>query len=327
MIEWRLRPEDVARIRFAFSPLWELVLSLVALRSPAEQSLHLPWIRATRPLVADLDLEELFAITQTAPWGIADFITPSPAEPQAELATELERVRRTDPGRVLIDVAELPDTPTYVRDRIRASPEAATIRIADTLQTYWDIALAPHWPRILRLLEADVLWRSQRLAGGGLQDLFEDLHESVTLDGDRLTAADPYDWTGELTGFGLTLVPHAMGWPRVRKMTGRLKPGFVGEPYGPMIAYPVRGVATLWETTPPPPPDALADLIGRTRATILITLAEPSTTTALARRLQLTPGAISQHLSVLHAGGLVSRARATRTVVYRRTARGDALLE
>jgi len=169
-----------------------------------------------------------------------------------------------------------------------------------------------------------------QLAAGGLQVLFEDLHDTVVLDGDRLRAADPYDWSGELSGRGLMLVPYAMGWPQVRKMTGRVKPGDAGgpyEPYGPLLAYPVRGIATLWETAPPPPPDALAALIGRTRATILTTLAEPATTTTLARRMDLTPGAVSQHLSVLHSSGLVSRARVTRTVLYRRTARGDALFE
>lgn len=320
MIEWRLLPEDVARMRFAFSPLLELAYSLVALRAPGEHSLHLTWVRATRSLVADLDLGELFAIAPVHGF-IADFISPTPSEPQPDIATELEAVRRTEPQRVIADIADVPNVPEQVATRIRKDPEAALIRIADTLEAYWDVALAEHWPRILRLLEADVLWRSQRLAAGGFDALFEDFHDTVTLDGNRLSAADPFDYTGQLTGTGLTLVPHAMGWPRVHKMTGRI------ERYKPMIAYPVRGVAILWETTPPPSHDALAALIGRTRATILTTLAEPATTTALARRMRLTPGAISQHLTVLHAAGLVSRTRTTRTVLYRRTTRGDVLTD
>ena len=318
MIEWRLLPEDVARIRFAFSPLLELTYSLVALRTPGEHTLHLPWVRATRSLVADLDLRELFAIVPIHGF-IPDFISPTPSEPQPDIATELEAVRRTDLQRVLADIADTPNVARQAATRIRKDPEAALIRIADTLEAYWDVALAAHWPRILRLLEADVLWRSRRLAAGGFDALFADLHETVTLDGNRLSAADPFDYSGQLAGAGLTLVPHAMGWPRVHKMTGRV------ERYKPMIAYPVRGVATLWETSPPPPPDALAALIGRTRASILTTLAEPTTTTALARRMRLTPGAISQHLTVLHAAGLVSRTRTTRTVLYRRSARGDVL--
>lgn len=327
MIEWRLRPEDVARIRFAFSPLWELVLSLVALQAPAEHSLHQPWIRATRPLLADLDLSEVYAIARTTPWGIADFITPSPSGPQPDIAAELGRVRRTDAARVRADLEEVSEVPAAVAYRIRADPDAATSRIADTLQAYWDLALSPHWRRILRLLEADVLWRSQRLAAGGLAALFEDLHPSIALDGDRLRAADPYDWTGNLDGRGLMLVPHAMGWPRVRKMTGREKPGSAGHRYQPMIAYPVRGIATLWETMPAAAPDALAALLGRTRASILIALAEPIDTSSLARRMRLTPGAISQHLSVLHDAGLASRTRVAGRVLYRRTPRGDLIVE
>jgi len=45
MIEWRFTPSDVARIRFAFSPMWELHLSLIVLRAPARHALHLRWLR------------------------------------------------------------------------------------------------------------------------------------------------------------------------------------------------------------------------------------------------------------------------------------------
>jgi DNA-binding transcriptional ArsR family regulator len=325
MIEWRMRTEDVIRIRFAYSPLMELVLSLMALRAPREHSANLPWVRETRPLVAGLDLAEVYALVPVRGW-MADFISFTPTEPQPDIATELDRIRRTPPPRVISDLADTANVPDDVADRIRADPRAATARIADTLETYWDMALAQHWPSILRLLEADVWLRSKRLADGGLQALFDDLHESVSLRGDRLSVVDPVEWSGDLTGTGLTLVPHAMGWPSVRKMTGRLKPWSTDDRYQPMIAYPARGVATLWETTPPPPPDALAGLIGRTRATILVALAEPATTTSLAGRLGLTPGGVSQHLSILSASELVARTRVAGTVLYHRTTRGDALV-
>lgn len=325
MIEWRMRTEDVIRIRFAYSPLMELVLSLITLRAPGEHSAHLPWVRATRPLVAGLDLAEVYALVPVHGW-MADFISFTPTEPQPDITTELDTIRRTPALRVISDLADTADVPQEIADRIRADPRAATARIADTLESYWDTALAQHWPSILRLLEAEVWRRSKRLADGGLQALFDDLHESVSLDGDRLRVADPVEWSGELTGTGLTLVPHAMGWPSVRKMTGRLKPWSTDDRYQPMIAYPARGVATLWETTPPPPPDALAGLIGRTRATILLALAEPATTTSLAGRLGLTPGGVSQHLSILRASELVTRTRVAGTVLYSRTTRGDALV-
>ncbi|YCK42838.1 winged helix-turn-helix domain-containing protein [Actinomadura sp. ATCC 39365] len=76
---------------------------------------------------------------------------------------------------------------------------------------------------------------------------------------------------------------------------------------------------------PAPAPGALAALIGRSRAQILLALAEPSTTSALAARMSLTPGAVSQHLGVLSDGGLAVGLRLGKQVVYRRTAAGDML--
>jgi len=315
VIEWRFTPDDVARIRFAFSALWELVLSLIVLRATSRHSLHLPWVQTARPLLADLDLTELFALVPVR-GDTADFLTPPPSSPLPDLADELEQVRRTPPDRVITETAEVLGVPPPIAQRIRDDPAGAAHRIADTLQAYWDLALAEHWPRIQALLEADVLWRSQRLALGGARALFDDLHETVTWHGDRLSVWDPHDHAGVLSGEGLLLAPGTMCWPTVRKMIA---------PYQPTITYPARGIATLWETGGRPARDALAALIGRTRAGLLIALAEPVSTTALARRLSITPGAVSQHLSVLLDCGLAARSRVGRSVLYRRTLAGDTL--
>lgn len=317
MIEWRLTPDDVARVRFAFSPLFETVMSLIVLRAPGSHSLHLPWVRATQPLIAGLDLSELFALVPVH-GDTADFLAPPPTSPLPDFAEELEAVRATPPDRVAAELAGVPGLPAAVAGRIRADPHAAIARLAGTLQAYWDIALAPHWPRIAALLEADVLWRSKRLAAGGTAALFEDLHETIAWRRGRLTAADPHHHTGSLAGEGLLLVPAVMTWPGVRKMI---------EPYQPMLAYPARAIATLWETGPPPSPRALGALIGQTRAAMLTTLTEPCSTTTLAHRLQVTPGAVSQHLSVLLDAGMVTRSRVGRQVLYRRTRSGDMLAD
>jgi DNA-binding transcriptional ArsR family regulator len=55
-------------------------------------------------------------------------------------------------------------------------------------------------------------------------------------------------------------------------------------------------------------------------------LAEPATTTSLAGRLGLTPGGVSQHLSILNASELVARTRVAGMVLYSRTTRGDTLV-
>jgi DNA-binding transcriptional ArsR family regulator len=68
-------------------------------------------------------------------------------------------------------------------------------------------------------------------------------------------------------------------------------------------------------------------LLGAPRARLLEALCSPATTTALARRLAVTPSAVSQHLAVLHRGGLVDRHRSGRTVLYQTSELGLALLD
>jgi DNA-binding transcriptional ArsR family regulator len=295
--------------------MWELVASLRVLRAPAGHSLHLPWLRAVRPRLRDLDLAELFALVPTAGY-IPDFLTPPPETPLPDFAAELERVRRTPPGMAVEEMAWVDTDDPGAVERFQEDPAEGVRRVADRLEEYWNVAFGEFWPRIHGLLEADVMWRSRRLATGGVKELFADLHPSVTWLGGRLMADKTCDYEGDLGGDGLVLVPTAFSWRHISVMF---------EPYRPMLCYPARGVGTLWTSGAPCTPSALAALIGRTRAQILTALAEPGSTTGLARRFGVTPGAISQHLSVLSDGGLVVRQRLGREVLYRRTSVGDAL--
>jgi DNA-binding transcriptional ArsR family regulator len=315
VIEWRLTADDVSRIRFAFSPLTEMVLSLVVLQAPAQHALQLPWVRATQPRLAEVPLADVLPLVP-AHGIVADFLSPPPSTPLPDIAAELDLLRETSPERALADLADVPDVPPAVLHNVRADPAGAVARVVDGLQAYWDVVFAPIWPRVRTLLEADVIWRARRLTIGGATALFADLHPTVSWDGDRLRAADAWDHSGTPSGDGVLLVPSAMTWPGVRKMIA---------PYQATLVYPARGVATLWETGPPPSPDALVALLGRTRAHLLTALAEPASTTTLARRLSLTRGAVSQHLQILHANGLVSRSRVDAFVLYQRTPRGDSL--
>ncbi|NMO50534.1 helix-turn-helix transcriptional regulator [Actinoplanes sp. TBRC 11911] len=92
------------------------------------------------------------------------------------------------------------------------------------------------------------------------------------------------------------------------------------------VIYPARGAATLF-TPESPIPDALAALIGRSRARLLLALATPAATTQLSHGLDLPLGTISDHLAVLRRARLVHRSRTGRSVRYERTALGDALAE
>jgi DNA-binding transcriptional ArsR family regulator len=82
----------------------------------------------------------------------------------------------------------------------------------------------------------------------------------------------------------------------------------------------------VWEAAQASAPGALAELLGPPRARLLGLLDRPASTTELARRLAVSPSAVSQHLRVLRAAGLLSRARSGRSVLYLRSPLGDQLV-
>jgi DNA-binding transcriptional ArsR family regulator len=97
-------------------------------------------------------------------------------------------------------------------------------------------------------------------------------------------------------------------------------------PWQPMVVYPARAVATLWESGAGDTSTALAGVVGRTKAELLRQLESPATTTDLARRLELTTGGVSQHLTALRAAGLVAANRDRQHVLYVRTMLADSLV-
>jgi len=95
-----------------------------------------------------------------------------------------------------------------------------------------------------------------------------------------------------------------------------------------MLVYPCRGVAALWAQRMPAP-DALSGLLQRHqdgRAAVLMSLANPASTTQLSVGLQLSPSAVSGHLTALREAGRLHRRRSAHQVRYARTSLGDALV-
>ena len=71
---------------------------------------------------------------------------------------------------------------------------------------------------------------------------------------------------------------------------------------------------------------ALEAALGFGRASVMKNLPVPTTTTELARRLRLSPAAVSAHLSRLKAAGLVEPHRNGKRVYYRLSGAGESLL-
>jgi hypothetical protein len=318
MLSVRFGPEDVANVRFAISPLMELHNSVRTLDHPEAKVLHLPWVAATRARVADLGIGVLRALQRSRAYT-PDFLNPPPRSPLGDLETELAEMLATPADQVRREVQRVaaPAALPAVLQPFDEDPEAALAALGALVRAYWERALAPHWERIRALLEGDVLYRARRLADAGTQRLFADIHPELRFADDTLFIDMPFDGHLDLDGQGMVFVPSAFTWPRPSASLEE----------GPFVVYPARGIAGLWDPARAAPPAALAALLGARRASVLAALHAPRSTTELARALELTPGSVSQHLSVLRDAGLANAHRVGRVVLYVRSPTGDALVQ
>jgi DNA-binding transcriptional ArsR family regulator len=322
MIEIVLAHSDLARVRFAHSPVEELVASLRVLQDPGRQLMYGPWVSTLRPRLGGVELELLCAL---APAGryLPAFLFPPPTQPWGVLAEELAQVAASPPAVVRAELDKVREGRPLpaVLEPLYQDPADQLPAVAAELARYWEAAVEPVWPRVRGLCAADLAYRMERFADGGLARVLGDLHPDLGFADELLRIDKPHHCAHrfDLAGSGIVLVPCAFGWPS-------LSVDCCGVDQ-PALIYPPRGVAQLWEDAMAEQPDPLSALVGRTRATLLAALALPGTTTQLATQLDLSPAAVSQHLKILKDTALVSAHRRGRMVLYQRTPAASALLE
>jgi DNA-binding MarR family transcriptional regulator len=112
-------------------------------------------------------------------------------------------------------------------------------------------------------------------------------------------------------------MPSVFVWPDLAAV--------IDPPARPSLAYPARGIAELSQPAPTRHSAALARLLGRTRAALLESLAEPASTHTLARRHGLAPSTVSEHLAAMHGARLVTRRRHRHDVLYQQSPLGAEL--
>jgi Family of unknown function (DUF5937)/Helix-turn-helix domain len=319
MLVIRFGPADLGNVRFAISPLLELHSSVRALRDPSANAIHLPWIHSAFGQVDRADLELLLAL-QPAGTYTPDFVNPPPHSPLAQFEDELDEMLSTPSEQIRAEILNayrrlpLADVLTPLID----DPDAGLEQLAGVIRRYWDATLAPHWDRLRMVLEGDVLYRARQMADGGAKQLFSDLHPELAFDGEALRIEKPFEEDVALDGRGLLFVPSVFVWPKLAAITK--------QPWQPTLIYPARGVGMLWEPDGVAQPETLADLLGERRAAVLSSLDAPRSTTEVARRLDVSPASVSQHLAILRAAGLVQGNRVRRVVLYARTAMGERLV-
>jgi len=320
----RFGPGDAARCRFAVSPLQETMSALLVLNAPRRQGWYLPWLRDIQHVLTELDLGLLGVAAPVNGHG-PDFLWPSPTSPLTTIEDDLAQVQATGPDVVAAELAE------HARRLDRRSVPAAHYRaligdpvkardrlVADQRQA-WQALVAPLWDRMRGLLDADITSRARRLADGGLEGLFANFHRRATWNHDELRLAGFRRRTLDLRGRGLVLVPTVFGWPNLG-----IGPTSDTADVPPALVYPTLGAARLWEPAVRSP--AVARLLGAGRADVLAGTLVPSSTSGLARRVDLAPATVSEHLTVLRDAGLVTARRRGREVLYVQTPLAAALL-
>lgn len=339
------RPLDL--IGFAWSPLFEAVLSLRSVVQPKRTPQHLPWVRRTRDLPEDLLRElrtlfrpfdpavpglfevgihgdspgfedELAAFCRIEPdlvahelglayGGGCDLTGDSDAR-GAEVVHDLQfrqRVLATADGRGHGELARL----AY------EDPVSMQRRYADALRRYWDEAFAEEWSRILPRIEQEVTDGARALVTDGAPGLVRTLLPEGRWDPQDRSISITKDWEGSCDigeRGGLVIVPTVYGWPHVLI---DLTP-----PWPVVVFVPLRDLRL-----PEAPHASDRELVAgfsalgdETRLQISRLVAEePRSTKELAALLSLSDSAVSRHLKILEAAGLVAGQRDGYFVLYR----------
>lgn len=321
-VQFAFSASDVARTRFAVSALWEVVASLRAYQSVGPRAVHGRWRAEVAPRMTAAGLDRGLLLDLVPPTGYCpDFLTPPPGAAAPDLFAELRTLAATPAADIRGELEEYGLRTARIQE-MHADPAAGTARLIAEIEAYWELALAPHWPQVKAVLEADVFHQARRLAADGAEAVLRDLHPTVgwsagVLTVSQLPCSRPRPL--ELAGRGMVLVPSVFAWSRVSTT--------VLAPVTKQLFYPSRGWGSVWARERPAVPEAVAAVLGRTRALLLAELSTPTSTSDLAGRTGLSAGGVNQHLTALRNAGIVSAHRSGRSVLYMRTAVAESLLD
>jgi DNA-binding HxlR family transcriptional regulator len=147
--------------------------------------------------------------------------------------------------------------------------------------------------------------------------MLRSMHPKLTFRDGMIELLKNRDAEFYLDGSGMQLVPSIFA--------GNMLMYQVVPEWQPMLIYSPRGLG-LWQQSAQEHNHSLELALGEGRARVLQTLATPSNTGEIARRLEISAGAASQHLSRLQQAGLVEPNRSGRRVYYHLTDRNAQLL-
>ncbi|NUR80441.1 MAG: winged helix-turn-helix transcriptional regulator [Dermatophilaceae bacterium] len=312
---WQISADLLARSRFVVSPRIETVGALNDLVRPSDpegRALAAAHGEAFRAMLDAHPVRRTVLDHSWKPQWISDWLCLPPAAGGRTFEEELDDVRDLGDDVMREQLAESSPTRDLPEVLLR---DGLTEHGTELLQWVWTHVLATDWARRERILRADVVARTSRLATQGWAAVVRDLGRDREWVGDGHLRINNYDLPSRVLpdDADLFFVPvnHRARW------VGWLLPRRYA------VYYPVAGALARVDAGAA---DGLERLVGRSRARLLVVLESPTSTSGLAATTGLAVGSVGDHLKVLLGAGLVLRRRSGREVLYWRTAVGDALV-
>ncbi|WP_269858227.1 winged helix-turn-helix domain-containing protein [Streptomyces sp. RPT161] len=325
LIRIELDARALGNVRFALSPLHTLTEALLLVRGGADPGRG-GWARQVAETLRARQLVLLAALFGEPSDYIPDFVIPRPVSYEESVDAELHRIATARPARVRQEMTLLihggpgvhglgggPAAHPLLR-ALRHGERVMAEQVAAELAQLWQTVIHPCWPRLRARMEADIAHRARLMARQGTVGMLVGLHPWIEWDGHQVRLAGPAH-ARVRSATGLLLMPRLFG-PTPITISGS------PDRRQPLLMYPALPVPE----GPRPGAPAVRELLGDTRAMLLADVSVPRSTAHLAARHGLSKSTVSYHLGVLHRGGLVTKARHSRQMLYQRTHRADQLL-
>ncbi|MER6075738.1 ArsR family transcriptional regulator [Streptomyces sp. NPDC001817] len=314
MLRIELSTQDLTRIRFVPqpAPLVELKLALMMLRRTDSEHVFGRWRRGLR--------QRLPGTTRPLWDLISAYMGPAFLDPlSTDLATGLDAVRAAPITLVRAGVEQAwagrrGPVPPWLRDLVHGDVTARE-RLCLGLNDAFDAVFGATWPQVTAGHRAELARYALDAAERGVVGALATLCPGSRLVDGCWEVDAPYSRHVAAAGRGLVLLPtfHWTGATLVGDHEDQ--PLLVVYPAGP--GTPVLPAAVG--------EDALAPVLGSTRARTLRLLSDPLSTSELAANLAVSPGAASTHAAALREAGLIDTVRNGRAVRHELTALGKLL--
>ena len=313
-----LGEEAALRVRLCLSPHCTTLASLVegvgegGWGGPDSGWRHLIERRATA-----IDLSDLAPYTCRE--GFPGFLTSGLKVPAPAFGDQVDEIRSVSSSQVRRDVLEMfPDVVPAAYLPFLDDPRKALDRLCRALLAYWDQVVRPSWPKIERFLDREILKQGYALATREAHAALNSVHPAIRVEATelRLLAGHTHAATA-LEGRVLMLTPLLSG-------QGGILADLDGSKHI-KIGYAAAGAEEFWAGSAREV-DRLGNLLGASRARVLLELRSKVTTTELSRELFLAPATVSAYLTELTRLGLVDRTRNGRWVHYSLNTKGEALV-